>query len=261
MPTEPSTTPEVDSGSPPTGAACSPTRLWIRARILGVEPDLDDREARAHLRACPTCLDEYRIQMAEKARLGRAVARSGAGGAGHDGVAGIATPRLAPRHRRLLVVVALSLAIVGVVRMGGSLRPDPTLGIEWLAGELFVAGEPVGASFGPRSGLRGDLVQTGDDGRARVRLDAGSVHVDPNTTLLVESAVARRVRLVGGSVKLEGAARVLAPFGLVEVEDGAAHVLFEDEHYTIGSLAGSVRLTTAAGTRAIAPGDSVAGGL
>lgn len=238
---------------------CDRTALWVRARVLGASTEEDDAVARAHIRTCATCRDLYRAQMADKARLGRAALRSSRGV--DSGLGPAASPRVSPRHRRLLVVIALSIAIAGVVRMGGSLRPDPTLPIAWLEGELFVAGEPVGATFGPDNGLRGDLLQTGEDGRAEVRLDEGRVLVDPSTTLLVESAVAQRLRLVGGSVKVDGTGRLVAPFGVIEVESGAASVVFDGDRYTITGLGGVTRLSSALGEEELRAGEDRSGTL
>ncbi|QDU84506.1 hypothetical protein Pla163_16160 [Planctomycetes bacterium Pla163] len=237
---------------------CEDATTWIHARILG-ETSANDQAARDHMRRCEDCRELYRQQVAVKARVGRAVMRTGVETGAFLGRN--ETPRFAPRHRRLLVVIALSLAIAGVVRIGGGLRPDPTLGVEWIAGEFFVAGEPTGASYGPRMGLRGDLLQTGADGRGRVRLDDGQILIGPSTTLLVESAVARRVRMVGGRVTVDGEGRLMTPFGVVQVEDGAVEVSLIGDDYSLNVLEGSAQLVSAFGTEEIHAGEAFDGRL
>lgn len=237
---------------------CEDAHAWIHGRILGATSS-DDPVAREHLHGCAECRELYRQQIAVKARVGRAVTRTGVGTGALLGRS--ETPRFAPRHRRLLVVIALSLAIAGVVRIGGSLRPDPTLGVQWIEGEFFVAGEPTGASYGPRTGLRGDLLQTGPDGRARVGLDEGQILIGARTTLLVESAVARRVRMIGGRVTVEGVGRLMTPFGVVEVDGGAVEVSLFGDAYDLVVLEGAARLVSALGTQEISAGEAVDGRL
>jgi ferric-dicitrate binding protein FerR (iron transport regulator) len=242
----------------PLSFECEDAVEWIHGRTLG-ETSASDQVARDHMRTCSNCRELYRQQIAIKARVGRAVMRAGVeSGAflGRDD-----PPRFAPRHRRLLVVIALSLAIAGVVRLGGGLRPDPTLGVQWIAGEFFVAGEPTDESYGPRMGLRGDLLQTGQDGRARVRLDDGQLLIGASTTLLVESAVARRVRMVGGRVTIDGKGKLMTPFGVVVVDDGAVEVSLIGDEYTLNVLEGSAQLVTALGAEEIHAGKAFDGRL
>jgi predicted anti-sigma-YlaC factor YlaD len=231
---------------------CTRARVWIEARIAQSVSDVDDALARAHLARCAECRDAYRSQMALGMRLARA-AESAAGAA----TVGAPAPTIGAslrKRRGVLVVVACSIVLFAIARVGRGLRSDPTLPVRWESGAVWVAGEPVGAAFGPRTGLRGDLVETGGDGRVRLQFDTGALHVDPSTTLLVESAVAERVRLVGGAVRIEGDAQLWTPFGIVAVAAGDADVTLADERLAVRTLAGDVRVLTAAGEHVIAVG-------
>jgi hypothetical protein len=195
--------------------------------------------------------------MADAARLGRAVQR--VHGAGEPGGEDLARPRLGRRQRAVLLLVAVSAVIFMASRLGKGLRSDPTLPVVWQEGEMWVAGEPVGASFGPRMGLRGDLVQTGADGRGALSFDTGRIEIAPRTTMLVESAVAERVRLVGGSVRLLGDGELNTPFGIVRVERGACDVALVGDELTIASLEGRVVHVSAQGERTVPAGAALRG--
>lgn len=236
---------------------CHDVRQWIGARITNGRVDLDDTSARAHLARCPKCRDAYRSQMADAARLGRTVQR--VHGAGDPGGEDIARPRLGRKQRAVLLLVAVSAVIFMVSRVGKGLRSDPTLPVVWQEGEMWVAGEPVGASFGPRMGLRGDLVQTGSDGRGSLAFDTGRIEIAPRTTLLVESAVGERVRLVGGAVRLVGDGDLNTPFGIVRVAGGAVDVTLVGDELTVASIEGRVVHVSAQGERHVPPGAALRG--
>ncbi|MEZ5976806.1 MAG: hypothetical protein R3F34_01115, partial [Planctomycetota bacterium] len=215
--------------------ACQHCRAWIGARLRRVDDGEDEERARAHLRECIECRLVYREHMAAAARIGRAaIARvdavpSGRGGRDPFGSLG--------RRRGLLVWLAVCAVIFGVTRVGRGLRGDPTLPVQWISGEVWVGGELVGAEFGPRTGLRGDLIQTGSDGRAKVVADDARIELRPGTTMLVESAVGRRVRFVDGVVDVEGEANVRTPFGIVDV-DGACTLTLDESRLDVECASG-----------------------
>jgi len=242
----------MEHDAQPAEIDCDEARSWIDARLAATSSPIDDTLARAHLSRCAPCREAYRAQMALGLRLARA-AEGGANLSAH--VAPVVSIGTVLRRRRgLIVVIACSLVLFLVARLGHGLRSDPTLPVRWEHGAVWVAGEPVGASFGPRTGQRGDLVQTGTDGSARLVFDLGTLRVDASTTLLVESAVAERVRLVGGSVRAEGDARLWTPFGVVVVVGGEALVTLEGDRLAVATRSGDVRVLTAAGEHAIAVG-------
>lgn len=236
----------------PAEIDCDEVHSWIDARLADSTSRVDDALARAHLARCASCRDAYRAHMSLGLRLARAA--EGAASRTTLDVPVVSFGTVLRRRRGLIVVIACSLVLFLLARLGHGLRSDPTLPVRWEHGAVWVAGEPVGATFGPRTGQRGDLVQTGTDGSVRLVFDLGTLHVGVDTTLLVESAVAERVRLVGGSVRAEGDARMWTPFGIVVIVGGDARVTLEGERLAVATQSGDVRVLTAAGEHAIAVG-------
>lgn len=116
--------------------------------------------------------------------------------------------------------------------------------VEVLSGVVHARGRPV----------RGELCATGPDGRARLTVGGNEARLGPETRLLLERPSPPRVRLIRGSLELEGSWRVASTHGVIELEDGRARVHLGPDGLGATNLDGRVRRVDHRGETVVAPG-------
>jgi hypothetical protein len=214
---------------------------------------------RRHLADCPDCNAHYRARVRETAELARALSTHGSAPGGVGARSGAARRRLRRRRTALTFLVACFL-IAAVARLDGDWEFDPSVTLEWRAGEVWAGGALVGADA-PRAVLeRSDLVLTDLEGRAHVRARSLELELEPGVRLLVVSATARRLRLEEGRVVLRGEGRLETPRGFVAVDGGEAEVSVDTAGLRIRALSGRGERIDARGTVRVAPEPSVRAG-
>jgi ferric-dicitrate binding protein FerR (iron transport regulator) len=238
--------------------------------------DAEAQEAmRRHLQECEECAEIYRTGVETTVALGGALrsarrrearlterGRPRLGGLGAMGVLmswsnkepSNAAVRVIWRLRPILLVAFFFWLILWVTKPGG---PGPAFRVDWQAGLVVLDGKQL-IDDGPNFGLvRGQMIETGSEGVARVRREGTQVELGPRTRVLCERIEPARLRLVEGRVVVEGPLELTSDRGTLVLEGGGATVWRDGEVLWIECHAGSVRINTALLEVGLGPGEGL----
>lgn len=157
--------------------------------------------------------------------------------------------------RRLALRFAAAAAVMAALSsLFGDWRRDPTLAVAASAGPVFVGGEPLPQGSSGQRAWRSDLIETGPGGRVELRLRELRLELGPESELLVESVLSRRLRLLHGSLDLEGDGRLETAFGWLELAGLRARVVASEQGLSAEVFEGRGRWIDARGETALGPG-------
>ncbi len=216
----------------------------------GLSPE-ENRDLRAHLAQCVSCQDSYREAVRTTARIGAerreeriALERELRRRSLREDVFRAASPR----GRRARIRTLLYPALLGylMIQLGALNLRERGLELTDSAGTVHAA-ELV---------HQGEPVVTGPDGRARLDAKGGSVELARETRLWVERVHPGRLRLVWGSVELEGAWRLVSTLGAAELSaDARARISLGPSGLECECLGGELTLSTSTSERRLSAGE------
>ena len=220
---------------------------------------------RAHLGVCPPCKADYRARMEALAALGRQVRANH--GAGLGAVArGIGSSHHRPRLggkalRRFAMFVVPAALFFFATRLSADWSFQPPLVAHWVEGTSWIGGRALDGDSKQIKLVRSDLVEPDPGASCRIEARDFEVQVESGARLLVISAVARRLRLEDGGVRVSGSVTLETPLGLVELDDGQAEVSLDGRGLEVLAREGSVELIDASGRRRLplVEGDALVG--
>jgi hypothetical protein len=158
-------------------------------------------------------------------------------------------------RRRLALRFGMAAALLAAANsLFGDWRRDPTLAVEASAGPVFVGGQALPRGSAGQRAWRSDLIETGPGGQARLRLRELTLELGPESELLVESVLSRRLRLCFGSLDLEGSGRLETGLGWLELEQAQARLEARDQGLRIRMRSGRGRWIDARGEQTLGPG-------
>lgn len=155
--------------------------------------------------------------------------------------------RRAARRRLALRFAAAAAVMAALSSLFGDWRRDPTLAVSASSGPVFVGGKALPRGSSGQRAWRSDLIETGPGGRVELRLRELRLELGPESELLVESVLSRRLRLCSGTLVLTGSGRLETGRGWIELEDGEARVMADDQRLRIELSAGRGRWIDARG--------------
>ncbi len=160
-------------------------------------------------------------------------------------------------HMRLLLWPAIFALLVIVISRAADVR-QPGIQLSCLAGRLESSMGELEVGDEDLRLLRGGWVRTGGAGTARLERGTHEMRLGASSEALVEvSRGVPRVRLVTGSLELEGSAVVPTPFGVVELTEGRAYVVLRGGTLHLVAHAGELSLVGPLGLRQIPAGSEL----
>ncbi len=248
---------DTDRSEAPPEIDCDRARRLMAAMVVRELSVVAQGALGAHRRGCAACDEAYRFQVREVAQSVRRIGSLERRAHPRDRFTPLWIPLLHRRRLlalRFLVVCAL---VFGASRLLGGLDGDPSLWVSAEAGEVWIGGHPLEVAGRREQAWRSDLVQTGADGHATLSLRGRDWRLEPDSDLLVESTLGRRTRLMRGAVDLAGELELHTPHGLVRLDEaGRARVAITEAGLRVSCAAGEVQWISAAGSRALAPGEA-----
>jgi hypothetical protein len=166
--------------------------------------------------------------------------------------------RIAARRRLALRFAGVAAVLAALSSLYGDWRQDPTLVIEASAGPVFVGGQALPRGSSGQRAWRSDLVETGPGGQARLRLRELTLELGPESELLVESVLARRLRLCFGTLQLTGSGRLETGHGWLELENARVQLEASERALRVQLRAGLGRWIDARGEQELQPGVDLA---
>lgn len=244
--------------SPADGAPqldCAKALRLIDQQVVGSLPGPVVAILRRHLAGCADCRAGYRERVEAVASLGRGAAQRVAS-ARAGARAGIGRPHHRSRFgsaglRRFIMIVVPALLFFLATRIDSSWEFEPPLMVSCLEGTAWVGGEVLERPMGPRRLRRSDVLATEPDTRARIDARKFELELEPQTRLLVISALTRRVRLEEGTLAVRGDSRIETPLGVVEVSAGEARVRIDGAGLDVVAESGRVTVVDASGRRVV----------
>jgi hypothetical protein len=253
----------------PGSAECARARATV-VELIAARRSLAERpELRRHLLACADCNAIYRERLLADARWRRTLARveqdtdEGEDEGRDDGAP--RRPVLSPvavvragfggkGRGKVVLVVVLAIVFYAAVR----LTPDPSgtarAELTVQSGRVASVGEPQGPGEPMRQLQRGDWVRTAEGSSALLALGQTVVEVASSTVVQVEEPSTRRLRLESGVLDTRGPLTITSRFGLVEVEQGAAHVTLDSRGVTVEVREGQARVLDSRGEQRLSSG-------
>ncbi len=248
----------IDSPKPTSSGASGPIPCSQAQRLITVMeteslPLPVAQALRKHQNGCEDCAGLYRVSMEGAARQRQFERRRK--------IRPLATPIWVPLLDRRRMLALRFLMVCGLAfaasQMFGGFREDPTLAVEKLAGRVWVGGEELLEEV--ERAWRSDLLETDGAGRARLTSGRQALELGPNSQLLVESALAQRVRLMGGTLEISGTIDVQTPGGVVRGIDANLRLELAEGRLSVACRGGRAEWITAAGMRELGPGDRADG--
>ena len=207
------------------------------------------RKLREHWDGCEACATDH-------AEAARALIRRGVDdrrAEPRDRLTPIWAPLRRRQHRFVLKFVALSAIVFGLSQTLGSWDRDPTCRAIRTAGQAWIGGFPMESKT--ERAWRSDVLVTGPAGAARLEVGELVLELGPLTEVLVESALTKRLRLMGGELTAKGTATLQCAFGVLELEDAEARLVLDDGSLRLELESGAAGWITAGGRLPIVPGE------
>lgn len=238
------------SPSDPDPGCVAARHLLAKFIAAQLSPE-ENTDFRGHIVGCAECRLAYRETIASAAhwkhaaesasdsetrRIERQERRKRA-------IAQVSSGRISPWRLKMVLVPAAMIVLLS--GMGTLWKRTPYVIAHWEAGTAQAAGLPMDGDRDEAKLEVGDSCVTEREARVYVEGAGGRFELGSDTRLIVEDARKPRVRLLSGSLLLEGRGMVSTQLGIVTLEEGTLRMSKSRAQLQVDCLHGKAHLTNA----------------